>query len=144
MSAEDNKALVRRYLETLWAQCDTPAVEAFLAPHYQRHLTPHTPPLPREGFRQRLARFRAAFTDLQHTLDDLFAEGDRVAIRVTICGTHHGVFQGIAPTGTAVTFSLVEIVRIAEGKIAESWGGVDLADVLYQLGARGSVDPDTQ
>jgi hypothetical protein len=44
-SAEDNKALVRRYLETLWAQWDTPAAEAFLAPHYQRHLTPHTPPL---------------------------------------------------------------------------------------------------
>jgi steroid delta-isomerase-like uncharacterized protein len=144
MSAADNTALVRQYLETLWAEGDPAVAEAFLAPHYQRHLTPHTPPLPREGFRQRLARFRAAFTDLQHTLDDLFAEGDRVAIRVTIRGTHRGVFQGIAPTGTAVTVSLVEILRIAEGTIAESWGGVDLADVLHQLSAVVSVDPDTQ
>ena len=144
MSAEDNKALVRRYRATLWEQWDTPAVEALLAPHYQRHLTPHTPPLPREGFRQRLARFRAAFTDQQHTLEDLVAEGDRVAIRVTIRGTHHGVFHGIAPTGNAVTVSLVEIVRIADGKIAEFWGGVDLAAVLHQLGAVVSVDPDTQ
>ena len=141
-TAEDNKALVRRYLETLWEQWDSPAVEAWLAPHYQRHLTPHTPPLPREGFRQRLARFCAAFADLQHTLEDLVAEGDRVVIRVTIRGTHHGIFHGIAPTGTAVTFSLVEIVRIEAGKIAESWGGIDLADVLHQLGAVVSVDPD--
>ena len=143
-SAADNKALVRRYLETLWEQWDSPAVEACLAPHYQRHLTPHTPPLPREGFRQRLARFRAAFADLQHTLEDLVAEGDRVVIRVTIRGTHQGVFHGIAPTGKAVTVSLVEIMRIEAGTIAESWGGVDLADVLHQLGAVRSVDPDTQ
>ena len=143
-SAADNKALVRQYLETLWAQEDPARAEAFLAPHYQRHLTPHTPPLPRAGFRQRLARFRAAFTDQQHTLEDLFAAGDRVAIRVTIRGTHHGVFHGIAPTGKHVTVSLVEILRIEGGKIAESWGGVDLADVLHQLGAVRSVDPDVQ
>jgi steroid delta-isomerase-like uncharacterized protein len=142
-AAADNKALVQRYLEALWAQ-GAPAVEAFLAPHYQRHLTPHTPPLSREEFRQRLARFRAAFTNLQHTLDDLFSEGDRVAIRVTIRGTHQGVFQGIVPTGKPVTVSLVEIMRIEGGKIAESWGGVDLADLLHQLGARDSVDPDVQ
>jgi predicted ester cyclase len=67
------------------------------------HLPPHTPLLPREGFRQRLARFRAAFADLQHTLEDLVAEGDRVVIHVTIRGTHHGIFHGIAPTGAAVT-----------------------------------------
>jgi steroid delta-isomerase-like uncharacterized protein len=144
MAAADNTALVRRYLETLWTQEDPAVAETFLAPHYQRHLTPHTPPLPREGFRQRLARFRAACTDLQHTLDDLFAEGDRVAIRVTVRGTHHGVFHGIAPTGKPVTVSQVEIVRIEEGKIAESWGGVDLADLLHQLGAVVSVDPDVQ
>jgi steroid delta-isomerase-like uncharacterized protein len=143
-AAEENKALVRRYLTTLWEQWETPAVEAFLAPHYQRHLTPHTPPRPPEGFRQRLARFRAAFTDQQHTLEDLVAEGDRVAMRVTIRGTHQGVFHGIAPTGTSVSVSLVEIVRIEDGKIAESWGGMDLADVLHQLGAVRSVDPDTQ
>jgi predicted ester cyclase len=67
-----------------------------------------------------------------------------VAIRVTIRGTHHGVFHGIAPTGKSVSVSLVEIVRLEEGKIAESWGGVDPADVLHQLGAVVFVDPDIQ
>jgi len=143
-AAADNTALVRRYLETLWTQEDPAAAEVFLAPHYQRHLTPHTPPLPRAGFRQRLARFRAAFTNQQHTLDDLFAAGDRVAIRVTIRSTHNGVFHGIAPTGTTVTVSLVEILRLEGGKIAESWGGVDLADLRHQLGAVRAVDPDTR
>jgi predicted ester cyclase len=63
---------------------------------------------------------------------------------VTIRGTHHGVFHGIAPTSKLVTVSLVEIIRIAGGTIAESSGGVDRADVLHQLGAVVSVDPDVQ
>jgi steroid delta-isomerase-like uncharacterized protein len=144
MSAADNKALIRRFLAALWEQRHPAAVEAWLAPYYQRHLSPRTLPLPREAFTQRLARFYAAFPDTQGTIEDMVAEGDRVVVRVTLHATHRGVFQGMAPTGQHVTVSLVEILRIEDGKIVESWGGLDLGDLLHQLGAVVSVDPDVQ
>jgi steroid delta-isomerase-like uncharacterized protein len=144
MSVADNKALVRRFLRALWEQRHPAAVDAWLAPHYQRHLSPRTPPLPREGFTQRLARFYAAFPDTQGTIEDMVAEGDRVVIRVTLHATHRGVFHGMAPTGKHVTVSLVEMLRIDGGHIVESWGGLDLGDLLHQLGAVVSVDPDVQ
>ena len=92
MTPEENKALVRRLLETVrdgW----TPAVlEEFFSPSYRRHLNPTAAPLTPEGQRQRAARLRAAFPDAQVTLEDIFAEGDRVAYRATIRGSHQGVF----------------------------------------------------
>ena len=142
MSAAENTALVRRYLEEMWAQRPGAAVDAFLAPHYQRHLSPSTAPLPREGFQQRLARFHAAFPDVQRTIEDMVAAGDRVVVRVTLRATHQGTFRGMAPTGKRVTVSLIEILRIEGDTIVESWGGLDLGDLLQQLGAVVSVDPD--
>jgi steroid delta-isomerase-like uncharacterized protein len=142
MSVADNKALVRRFLAALLDHKDATMVDAWLAPHYQRHLSPRTPPLPREGFTQRLARFYTAFPDTQNTLEDMIAEGDRVVVRVTLRATHRSVFHGVAPTGKQVTVSLVEILRIEDGQIVESWGGLDLGDMLHQLGAVVSVDPD--
>jgi NTE family protein len=144
MSAADNKALVRRFLAALWEQRHPAAVDTWPAPHCQRHLSPRTPPLPREGFTQRLARFSEAFPDTQGTIEDMVAEGDRVVIRVTLRTTHRGVFQGLGPTGKHVTVSLAEILRLEGGQIVESWGGLDLGDLLHQLGAVVSVDPDVQ
>src|SRR5687768_14208976 len=90
MSTEANKALVRRYIETVWHQRNSAALDAFLAPHYQRYLSPTAAPLTRGGQRQRLAGFRAAFPDIQLTIDDLFAEGDRVAFRSSSLGHRRG------------------------------------------------------
>jgi hypothetical protein len=82
-----------------------------------------------------LAGLRAAFPDITITLEEIFAEGDRVAFRSTIRGTHLNTFQGIAPTGRSVTVSLLDIVRVEDYKIVEHWGGPDFLDWLQQLGA---------
>ena len=119
MSAEENKSLVRRYLEEVWQKGNPDAVDDFLAPNYRRYLSPTAPPLDLDGQRQRLTGFRAAFPDIQLTIEDMFAEDDRVAFRSTMRGTHRGVFQGIAPTGRHVTVSLIDIVRVENGKFAE-------------------------
>ena len=71
MSAEDNKALVRRYLEEVWHEGNIAAVDAFLAPHYRRYLSPTAAPLTLDGQRQRLTGFRAAFPDIQLTIEDI-------------------------------------------------------------------------
>ena len=142
MSAEENKSLVRRYLDEVWQERNIAALDEFLAPNYRRYLSPTAGPLTPEGQRQRITGFRAAFPDLHLTLEDIFADGDRVAFRSTIRGAHQGVFQGLAPTGKQVTVSLLDVVRIENGRFAEHWGGPDLWDLLRQIGAEVSIGPD--
>src|ERR1700675_4837874 len=96
MSAEDNKALVRQFLAEVrdgWTQA---VIEQFFAPDYRRHLTPEGPHLTREEQRERASRLRVAFPDADVALEDILAEGDRVAYRSTIRGTHRGSFLGVA------------------------------------------------
>jgi steroid delta-isomerase-like uncharacterized protein len=139
MSAEDNKALVRRYIEEVWDKKNIAALDEFLASNYQRHTSPNTTPIDREGQKQRLVGIRTAFPDMTLTLEEIFAEGDRVGFRSSIRGTHQNIFQGIPATGRLVTVSLVDIVRVADSKIVEHWGGPDFLDWLQQLGATASV-----
>jgi predicted ester cyclase len=133
MSAEANKELVRRILAEVrdgWTQA---AIDQFFAPDYRRHLTPTGPHLTREEQRERASRLRVAFPDADAALEDIVAEGDRVAYRLTIRGTHRGSFLGVAPTTRRVVVSLFAIVRIENGKLAEEWGGLDQVDLLRQL-----------
>lgn len=78
--------------------------------------------------------FRTAFPDLQLTIADEIAAGDKVVQRLTATGTHRGPFMGIPPTGKRVTMSSIEIMRVAGGRIAEHWDEFDVAGVLQQLG----------
>ena len=137
MSAADNTALVRRLLERLRDGWTVATVEEFFAPTYRRYLTATTPPITRDQQRERASRLRTAFPDAGATLEDLVAEGDRVAYRLTIRGTHRGEFLGMAPTGKFVTVTFIAIVRLADGKIVEEWGGLDQTSLVNQL--RGTV-----
>jgi len=133
MSAEENKALVRRLLERVRDGWSPAVIEEFFAPSYRRHLNPTTAPLTPVGQQARANRLRAAFPDATATLEDIFAEADRVAYRLTIRGTHQGAFQGISPTRRHVTVSFTAIVRIEDGRLVEEWGGLDLFDLRQQL-----------
>jgi predicted ester cyclase len=137
MPAEENKALVRRILAGVRQGWTPEVVERFFSPQYRRHLTPTGPHLTREEQRERASRLRIAFPDADVSLEDILAEGHRVAYRLTIRGTHRGTFLGIAPTGRRVTVSLFAIVRIEDGRLAEEWGGLDQGDLLRQLGVLG-------
>ncbi len=144
MSAEENKALVRRLLERVRSGWSPGVIEEFFAPSHRRYLNPTTPPLAPDEQRARANRLRAAFPDLTATLEDILAEGDRVAYRLTIRGTHQGAFQGIAPTGKRVTVSFTAIVRIEDGRLVEEWGGLDLFDLRQQIEAVVSAGPDSK
>ena len=142
MSEADNKALVRRLLEELRDGWHPATVEKYYAPDYRRHLTATSTPLTREEQRQRASRLRAAFPDGQVTLEDIIAEGDRVAYRLTIRGTHTGEFLGVPASGRRVAVSFFAIVRIADGKLVEEWGGLDQPDLIRQMrGAPSEIDP---
>jgi steroid delta-isomerase-like uncharacterized protein len=131
---------VRRWLDALRESLAPEAVAAFFAPDYRRHLSPALPPISADTHLQRMARLRSAFPDASSTLEDVVAQGDRVAFRLTLRGTQRGAFLGAAATGKPIAVSFFGLVRIADGKIAEEWGGLDQADVFRQLGVSAIRD----
>jgi steroid delta-isomerase-like uncharacterized protein len=81
-----------------------------------------------------IAGFRAALPDVSFRIEDLLADGDRVAVRLTVSGTHEGELLGVAPTGRRVSVPEVLILRVEDGLIVEDWVQVDLLGLLAQLG----------
>jgi len=130
MSIEENKALVRRVYELL-NRGELDAYYELLAPEYVEHLT--TGDMSLEQLEQFEAMFFAAFPDTNITIDDMVAEGDRVAVLVTWRGTHKGEFHGIAPTGKKVEMTNANIFRIDAGRCAEGWNVTDMR-FMQQLG----------
>ena len=111
MNAEQNKCTIRRLFEDAWNQKNLDLLHDLLVPDYAE----------RESNWAEL--IFAAFPDTHFTVEDMLAEGDRVATRIVWRATHKGVFEGIAPTGTAVAIPGAFIHRMGQdGKAIESWG----------------------
>jgi hypothetical protein len=87
-----------------------------------------------QALKEVFARLHRAFPDLHITVEDLIAEGDKVVGRNTVTGTHEGEYMGIPPTGKSVAYSEIFIVRFVTGRIAETWGVVDVLSQMKQLG----------
>ena len=133
MSTEENKAIVRRYFEGAYR--DEAVADELIAPDYVGRFPPNPDVRGREAIKQFNRETRTAFPDLQLALDELIAEGDRVVVRWTMRGTHLGELRGgIAPTGKAFTVTGTTTNRVAEGRVAEAWGNVDLLGLMLQLG----------
>ena len=137
MSAEENKAVVRRWIEA-YNERDLEAEADVLAPDIVVHVPAAPGPLEgleAEAWRRFSGSFAEAFPDLRLTVQDIAAEGDTVAARVDFHGTHRGEFQGIPPSGKEVAFSSMEFNRVADGKVEEHWVELDLLGLMQQLGA---------
>ncbi len=135
MSEAVSIALVRRFIEEVLGRGDFAALNALAAPDCPDHAdVPAPAPCP-ETLAHFLVTWRAAFPDLQITVEDLIATGDRVAARWTLCGTHRGPFLGLPPTGRRVAVAGTELYRLAGGQIIERRVVVDIPGLLRQLGA---------
>jgi steroid delta-isomerase-like uncharacterized protein len=137
MSTQDNKALVRRWVEEVLNTRDvsdqSPAYQ-LVAADFIGHF-PGQPPIEGlEAFRQFGSLYFSAFPDLQITPEELIAEGDKVTMRYGWSGTQQGELMGIPATGKQVRASGISILRIANGKIAEQWDSFDNLGLLQQLG----------
>ena len=133
MSTEQNKALVRRFGDLINAH-DADAAFALCSSDFVDHALPPGTPPGAESSRGFFKEEFAAFPDLHGTITHVFAEGDLVAIRMEVEGAHRGPLMGIPPTGKHAKWSLISIHRIADGKIAEHWGEVDIMSLMQQLG----------
>jgi steroid delta-isomerase-like uncharacterized protein len=133
MSVEQNKALVRKNLDLLNNKQLDAALEQLCASFEDHAVQPRTPAGP-EGVKIFFTMAYSAFPDMHGTLEDLVAEGDKVVTRNTLRATHSGTFLGIPPTGKQVEFSLIDIYRLVNGKIAAHWGLTDMLGLMQQLG----------
>jgi steroid delta-isomerase-like uncharacterized protein len=130
---EKHKALVRRFHEEVWNEGNVAAVDEFMAAEYVDYSIPSGLPPGTEGLKQAITTYRTAFPDLKATLDDIFAEGDRVAYRWSTRGTHLGDWLGIPPTGNHMAATGISIFRIAGGKVVEGWTSMDLSPTDEKL-----------
>ena len=133
MSTEENKAVVRRFFEqaATGARDDELIAEDFVY---------HGPAMlgevrGREGFKQLLGVFRAAFPGFETEVKQLVAEGDLVAAWHTHRGRHGGEFAGMPPTGKVVAIDGLELFRVRDGRIAEFWHMDDFLGLMHQIGA---------
>ena len=130
MSLEENKAIVRRFIEA-YNKRNLDLIDDFVAPDY----VDHTNKVGREGLKQLFNMGLKAFPDWHETIEDIIAEGDKVWVRLAYTGTHKGEFLGLAPTGKKITAKDVDIYRIVNGKLAEYWSVTDNVNILKQIGA---------
>ena len=133
MSTENNKAVIRRGFEEGINQGNLAVFERVIAPTYINHTFP-TPAPGAEGFKQVMNMFLAGFPDLQVTLEDVLAEGDKVATRGYFIGTHRGEFNGIPATGKTVTVNYSDVWRLENGQAVENWVQMDMMGMMQQLG----------
>ncbi len=133
MSAEENKATVRKYREA-HNKNNLAALDQFVAKDLISHSAlPGLPP-GLEGGKMAHQGFLASFPDTQTKTEDLIAEGDKVVERYTAHGTHTGDFMGAPPTGKKYSIESIVIFRFANGKIVEMWGLNDVQSLMMQLG----------
>lgn len=131
---ERNVALIRRYIEDGFGRGNLDAIDLVLAPDCQRH-TSGAVSSESGHVRRVVESFRAGMPDATVTIDQLVATPDHVVVRVTTRGTHTGEYLGVSPTGRTVEFAAMDMFRMADGKIVESWHSVDELGLLRQLGA---------
>ena len=143
MSPEENKAVVRRFVEEVFNQGNLAAVDQFLAAEYHdANALPGQEP-GREGAKRAFSLYQQVFADLRYTIEEMIAEGDTVVTRVTFRATHRGAFLGIPPTNRQVSVPAVHITRLVDGKIREHWSLMDDLGLMQQLGVVPAVPTPT-
>jgi steroid delta-isomerase-like uncharacterized protein len=134
--SEENKAVSRRVVEEFFVAGRFEIGDELFDQDYVGHDVASPEPIRGpDGVRQQAEGYRTAFPDLQLTVEDQVAEGDKVATRWTARGTHDGDLLGIAPTGKQATVSGMTIDRFSGGKIVESWDNWDALGLMQQIGA---------
>ena len=132
MSSEENKAVVRRYIKELWSDGKVDIANEIIAETFMFH-GPIRDLEGIEAFKQFVTAIHSTFPDINFTVDDLFAEGDKAAVRWTMSGTHTNEFMGIAATGKRFEVPGTSIARFSGGKMGEIWLYWDRLGMLEQF-----------
>ena len=135
MSIEKNKATIRRHVEEVFNKGKLAVADEIISPDYIYHGPVGEFKGP-EGFKQMVTIARQAFPDIHFVIDDVVAEGDKVAVRYTLTGTFKGEFMGIAPTGKKIKETSAYFYRFKDGKEVEALPFTDMLSFYQQLGVK--------
>ena len=138
--AKDIKALAQEFYDGV-SRGDLSVTDTHVAENFVDHEEFPGIPNNKAGVRQFFELVRAAFPDLQMKVQDMIAEGDKVAVRGIMSGTHKGEFLGIPATNKQVNVNIVEVVRVEGDKAVEHWGVTDIAGMMQQLGVGEGSGP---
>ena len=128
--SEENKALARSFFEV--ADDGRTPVE-LCAPDFTAHF-PGPPPMDLEAFDLFETMIRSAFSQIRHPIEDIVGEGDGVAVRLRLEGTHTGEFMGVPASGKHCSVEGTAFLRISGGKVAQLWGFLDQLGLMQQIG----------
>ncbi len=135
---EESKAIVRRLIDEFWNGRNLAAADGLFHPEATCPSAPFLPIGP-AGAKLLAGMFFAAFPDYQVAMDFMVAENDRVAVRLTQRGTQQGPLMGVPPSGRHATWTETVTLRIADGRIVESWYDADMLGLMQQLGVGGDA-----
>jgi steroid delta-isomerase-like uncharacterized protein len=135
MILEANKIMMHRFTEFINTASELLA-EELIAPDAIVHVPGRSEPMRGPaGYLAIIGMMRGGFPDIQWTLEEMVAEGDKVAARFTMRGTHRGTFLGIRPTGKTIAVRAINFYRLSGGQFVEEHGQPDMLGLLQQIGA---------
>jgi len=134
MTTDENKAIVRRFIDEIFIGGRYETVDELLADDFVAHTWPSTGH-PKDDLKAAIGRTSGALADPEFTVHDLIAEGDRVAVRLTSAATQVGEFMGMPASGKRYSIDEIHIFRLRDGKVVEHWHQLDQMGLMKQLGA---------
>jgi steroid delta-isomerase-like uncharacterized protein len=135
MTQEANKLVMDRFVEFINTASEKLAAE-LISPDATFHVPGRPEPLRGPaGYIAIIGMMRGGFPDIQWTLEEMVTEGDKVAARFTMRGTHQGIFFGVPPTGKAIVVQAMNFYRLSGGQFVEEHGQPDMLGLLTQIGA---------
>jgi len=135
MTIDENKKIVRRYIEESVNIGNVENLDEFISPDYIETLDPSKKKLGVEGARQHIMAVRQTFPDLHLTVEKQISEGDWVVTCITARATHQGEWLGIKPTGKEVEITVVNVDKVVNGRIMEHGGAANMFEALLSIGA---------
>ncbi len=135
MAAEENKAILRNWVDQAWNKGNYSLATEVLSPSYKLNdPSAHGTSTGPESFKQFVSQYRTAIPDLTLKIEDMVAEGNKVVWRWHASGTHKGKLMGISPTGSHVELSGIVFSRFEKGKLVEDFSNWDTLGLLQQIG----------
>jgi len=133
MTLDENRAIARRFIDEVFVRGDERAVDELAAPDFTPHSWGSVPP-GREALKAAMKRVSAGLSDASMTIEDVVAEGDRVAVRLTSSAVQSGPFMGLPASRKRYSIPEIHIFRIRDGRVVEHWREMDALGLMGQLG----------
>jgi predicted ester cyclase len=141
MSTEENKRLIRRYIDEVVNTGDVTNLAEFISPEYAEVFNNVRYPVGLDGAKRHVLGVRETYPDLHVRIEQQIAEGDWVVSRITAKGTHRGAWLGMHPTGKVLEMTGVNVDKVVGGRIVEHGGAANLLEPLLEAGAVRVVGP---